>query len=159
VAVLVSIGIGSNIVKCSSIDFTFIVQNIFRFILTGLIGYWTAKIFKYSEQIKENKSVNILKKIQKKDKKWIFSKINDFAGGDLYHLEYQCVDKIEEIEIFLRRNKFELYFCNGSKDMMKDAEMKINETRIEMNTKFPNRIEVEYFDGIGKFYSRLYIQK
>jgi hypothetical protein len=159
--VLGIIVLGSNLIEASSIDFKYVSQNIFRCILTGLIGFWVAEIFKYGKKIEEKASVNILRKIQRKDGKWIFNKIENFrnSGADLYHLEYPNEDKVDEIELFLKRNKFTLYFCDGSKSEMKSEGMKINETRIEVNNTIRNKIEVEYFDGNGNWYSKIFIQQ
>jgi hypothetical protein len=159
--ILFLIRIGSNLVEVSSIDFKFVSQNIFRCILTGLIGFVVAEIFKYGKKLEEKALVNVLKKIQKKNKKWLFNKIENlqYDGGNLYHLEYLNEDKVDEIESFLKKNKFVLYFCNGSKNDMRDKGMEKNETRIEWNDRIKNKIEVEYFDGTGQWYSKTFIQQ
>ncbi|GHV74652.1 hypothetical protein AGMMS49940_19540 [Spirochaetia bacterium] len=161
---LVLLGMISNNIEMESLDFKFIMQNIFRGVLTGLIGYWVATIFKYCENLKLKNPLKVLKSISKKDTKWIYTKIEDFKdrNGDLHKLEYMGEDKVDEIEKYLAKKKFVLYFSRGSKSDMKSEPnvMKINETRIEMNTSCnPPQCGVEYFDGTGKYYYKIFIQK
>ena len=49
---LTILSIISNNVRSETINFKFVIETVFRVVLTGLVGYWITQLYKFGEKIK-----------------------------------------------------------------------------------------------------------